>query len=119
MIAAPLRHTATLTIARLEGRGIWIELRGKLTSEQCDGVASRLDRLAELPFGVVVVDTRLVSGIDQIGVALLADFLRRLSNSGGSVHAIDPNHIWQPIVDRHPPGLVTSPDPPSENWWAA
>ena len=116
--AQPL-PAATLTIARLEGRGIWIELNGKLIGGQCVGVASRLERLAELAFGVVIIDTRRVSAIDRVGIVVLTDFVHRLFDGGGSIHAIDPNHIWQPIVDRHPPGLTTSPDPPSENWWAA
>jgi hypothetical protein len=110
---------ATATIARIEGNGIWIELNGKLVERNCDDVIARLDRIGMLAFRAVVVDTRQVGVADVVGITVLTDFLHRVSEGGGIVHAIDPNHIWQPILDRRLLGLVTSSDPPAENWWVA
>lgn len=107
---------ARLAISIVEGRGIWIELGGDLVDGSLDQVRTRFDRLAELGFDVVVVDTDEIRTIDRCGADLLGGFVDRVTERRGDVVIVDRHGIVAPAGERLTRATVTC-RPPEGAWW--
>lgn len=113
-----LRGPARLTITIVEGRGIWVELDGHLTHGSLQHVRARLDRLAELGFGVVVLGAGGVRSIDGDGTRLLESFVDRVCDLRGTVIIVDPDGCVRLAARRLGRATLTT-IPPDGTWWLA
>ncbi len=100
----------------MEGRGIWVEVDGCLTDGSLDHVTSRLTRLAQLKFEVVVLGVHRVQDLDEAGTRLLVTFVDRVADGGGSVLVVDPDGCTRGVAGRFVRATIASA-PPAGTWW--
>lgn len=111
-----LRGPARLTITIVEGRGIWVELDGHLTHGSLQQVRARLDRLAELGFGVIVLGMGGIRSIDGDGTQLLASFVERVHDRRGAIIIVDPDGCIRSAARCLGRATITRV-PPDGTWW--
>ena len=107
---------ASIAIALIEGRGIWLEVSGSLTSGSTGSAARRLGRIAGLGFERIVLDTSKLDGVDETGLQLLGEFAGHLTRQARSLVVVDPSSSIPP--DRLDGASIT-PSAPVGAWWAA